>query len=166
MPFIGIISDSKSEKLIKNVLRNKLNNNINIIIINNKSIDNFKNIKFETVLIAGNNSILSLYKETLEKIISSSKFLILNADINIELEIYKDSKLNVITYGFNSKATITASSVEEEILLCVQRTIRDINQRLIDQQEIKISFFDNIGISTDNLIGIATIALIYGKIGK
>lgn len=167
MAFIGIISDSKSEKIIKMILDEKLDKANNIIIINSKSVDNLKNIKFETILIANNNNIVNENKEALSKIISNTKYLIINADIELELHLEEQLELNVITFGFNPKATITASSVEDDILLCIQRNIKDIAENLIEQQEIKIRFFgENIGINTNNLMGISAILLLYGKISQ
>lgn len=167
MAFIGVISDSKSEKVIKMILEEKLRKDDNIIIINSKSVDNLKNIKFETLLIADNNNIIEENKTALNKIISNTKYLIINADIEIELPLEEQIELNIITFGFNPKATITASSVEDNILLCIQRNIKDINENLIEQQEIKIRFFgENIGINTNNLMGISAILLLYGKISQ
>ncbi len=167
MAFIGIISDSKSEKIIKMILDEKLEKSNNIIIINSKSVENLKNIKFETVLIANNNNIIKENKETLTKIISNTKYLIINADIELELQFEEQVELNVITFGFNPKATITASSVEDDILLCIQRNIKDIRENIIEQQEMKITVFEeNIGINTNNLMGISAIMLLYGKISQ
>lgn len=167
MAFIGIISDSKSEKIIKMVLDEKLEKSNNIIIINSKSVENLKNIKFETVLIANNNNTIKENKETLNKIISNTKYLIINADIELEFQFEEQVELNVITFGFNPKATITASSVEDDILLCIQRNIKSIEGKIIEQQEMKITFFgENIGINTNNLMGISAIMLLYGKISQ
>lgn len=167
MAFIGIISDSKSEKIIKMILDEKLDKSNNIIVINSKSVENLKNIKFETVLIANNNNIIKENKETINKIINNTKYLIINADIELELQFEEQVELNVITFGFNPKATITASSVEDDILLCIQRNIKDIEGKIIEQQEMKIRFFgENIGINTNNLMGISAIMLLYGKISQ
>lgn len=54
MAFIGIIVDSKYETQIKKFLSYSLNDKSKehtIIIINDKSIDNIKNIRFETILV-------------------------------------------------------------------------------------------------------------------
>ena len=73
-------------------------------------------------------------------------------------------KLNVITIGFNSKSTITASSVEENLLICLQRKIENINREVLEPQEIIVKI-ENKKLSTThhNLMGIAGILLIYGK---
>ena len=167
MAFIGIIADSKSEKIISMILEEKLGKNNNIMVINSRSVENLKNIKFETILLANNNKIIEENREALNKIISNTKFLVLNADIDVNLDIQENVELKIITFGFNTKATITASSVEENILICIQRNLKDIYNNIIEQQEIKISFFEeNIGINTNNLIGISAILLLYGKISQ
>ena len=62
----------------------------------------------------------------------------------------------------NSKATITASSVNEnEILLCIQRNILNLNKKLIEPQEI------NIYTKTQNKhieMAVFCIMLLYGMI--
>lgn len=167
MSFIGIISDSKNEKNINMIVQEKLGDSHNIIVINSKSVENLKNIKFETILIANNNKIIEENREAINKIISNTKYLILNADIELKLDIQEYVELNVITFGFNTKSTITASSVEDDILICIQRNLKDINNNVIEQQEIKISFFENnIGINTNNLIGISAMLMLYGKISQ
>lgn len=167
MAFIGVISDSKSEKTISELLEKKLGNHNNIIVINSKSVENIKNIKFETVLILNNNKIIEENSNAFSKIIKNSRYLILNADIELQLKMEEHIELNIITFGFNPKSTITASSVEENILICIQRNLKDINNKMLEQQEIKISFFEeNIGINTNNLIGISSILLLYGKISQ
>ena len=54
MAFIGIISDGQNEKQLKRILDARLNN-VNkehtIVAINDKSIENIKNIRFETILV-------------------------------------------------------------------------------------------------------------------
>ena len=54
MSFIGVIADSKNEMQIKRTLDNSLNS-VNkehtVITINDKSVDNIKNIRFETILV-------------------------------------------------------------------------------------------------------------------
>lgn len=48
--------------------------------------------------------------------------------------------LQTITYGLNSKATITASSIHpERALICVQRCFEDIHGNRIEPQEFTVS---------------------------
>ena len=162
MTCIGIVADKNSEKEIEKILLEKskeYNNIFTIIIINEKSINNIKNIKFETILIYKN---IIKSEDIFKQILLNTKYLILNSDIEKPLKIVENIDITIITYGFNSKATITASSVNEnEILLCIQRNILNLNKKLIEPQEI------NIYTKTQNKhieMAVFCIMLLYGMI--
>lgn len=166
MAFIGIIVDSKHETQIKRTLEAKLNipnKEHTIIAINDKSIENIKNIRFETILIMDVNEVQSKEK-LLNEVFEKSKYLVINADMESTLEIVNNMKVNIITFGFNSKSTVTASSVEEPFLICLQRKIVDINKEILEPQELEVKIADKkLSNSSHNLMGIASILLIYGK---
>ena len=167
MAFIGIIAESKNEMQIKRILDNNLNspNKENtVIIINDKSIDNIRNIRFETILIMSLEEITEK-KEAMNELFKNAKYIVINSDINNNnLEIINNMKLNVITFGFNQKSTITASSVEENLMLCLQRKIIDINKNVLEPQEIQVKIFNKKLLNnTHNSMGVASILLIYGK---
>ena len=120
MPFIEIITDSKSQTQLNKVITKKMVNDCDILFIKDKNIENTKNI------------------ELMSKIMKNSKNLILNLDLNENLQ-YEDS-CNVISYGYSSKSDITVSSVEEdELLICVQHTIKSMFDKVIEPQEIKVN---------------------------
>ena len=107
-------------------------NNSNVIFINEKNIDNIKNVKFKIIVLNK-----ELINKNLEGILLNAEYLILNSDINVKL--VENLNLKVITYGFNSKATVTASSItEEEMLVCIQRNIVDMYNNKFEPQEINI----------------------------
>ena len=94
--------------------------------------------------------------------INNSKYLVINTDIKYDLKILDKININVITYGFNSKTTITASSINEEsILVCIQRNIKNINGKLIEQQDRKFDI--NEKINTSYILGIIAILIIFEK---
>lgn len=166
MSFIGIIADSKYELVLKRILDNRLNR-INkehtVIAINDKSIENIKNIRFETILIMDLKDV-EKEEKLLNELFKNSKYLVINADMNNSFEMVNDMKLNIITFGFNSKSTITASSVEENFLICLQRKIVNINKEILEPQEIEVKIIDKkLSNSSHNLMGIASILLIYGE---
>ena len=69
---------------------------------------------------------------------SKTKYLIINCDIEIDMlkKIKLENPIKTITYGFNSKATITISSVKDEkILVCLQRDIQKVDGKIIEAQE-------------------------------
>lgn len=156
MVFVGIITDIESENNIKQLLNN---NNIfsdnNVIFINEKNIDNIKNVHFDTVII---NKEFEKYDE-LNKLLNNAKNVVINMDINIECQILNIVNSNLITYGFNSKSSITISSVtDDDVLICVQRNIYN-NYGEIELQEIKLE--NNEKYSIYDLIVILILFLIY-----
>ena len=163
MFFIGIIS-SKDYNKIESELYKKLNENeYTIVNITNESIENIKNIKFDVILITNLDYLLPEKNEYLKKIINNSKYLVINTDIELDLNILEQIKISVITYGFNSKNTITASSIKEDsILVCIQRNIKNINGNYIEQQDKKIDI--NGKINTSYMLGIIAILIIFEKI--
>lgn len=162
MSFIGVICENKNENYINQILVKNLENK-NIIFLKEENIDNLKNIKFETIIIMSNNKKLFLKKDIVKSITQKVKYLIINADEDIDLSMLENVSISVITYGFNSKSTITASSVKDDgILLCVQRSIENIFGREIEPQEIIIEK-ENTKIGTSVIMAISTILLLYGR---
>lgn len=76
-----------------------------------------------------------------------SKYLILNIDLQPQMDLSIYDGYQVITVGFNKKASVTVSSVEDdEIVFCLQRMI-DLFSYQIEPQEfvIKGTFFPSLG---------------------
>ena len=140
MFFIGVITNQKNELYIKNELSKILPAN-NVIFITEKNIPNVKNIKFETIIIDTKiNNIIEL-----RKILSNSKYIILNSDIKLNLEAIENLNLIVITYGFNNKSTFTVSSIEDNnIIICLQRVIFNKNGKKIEPQEYDLNYKENV----------------------
>lgn len=163
MRFIGIISDKDYNK-IESELYKKLNEKeYSIININNETIQNIKNVKFDVILIINGDALLPENNEILKKIINNSKYLVINTDIENDLKILEETKINVISYGFNSKNTITASSINEEsILVGIQRNIKNINGKIIEQQDKKVDICGK--YNTNYMLGIVVILIIFEKI--
>lgn len=142
MSLIGIITNQKNEIYIrKELIKNSIADNI--IFINDKNIINMKNIKFDIMVIDNklNNKI------EFRKIISGANYILLNMDIEIDINNINDLSLKIITYGFNSKSTFSVSSVtENNIIICLQRTIYDIFNKKIEPQEYRLENYENIDI--------------------
>ncbi len=138
MPLIGIIAKKRDIQAIKKELQES---NIKVIEITKKAIENVKNVSFEEIIILEDiNLKLEEYKY-MKEIITKSKYLILNGDIKIKIleEIKVQKPIKVITFGFNSKATITISSIKEEkIIVCLQRDIEKVDGNIIETQEKEI----------------------------
>ena len=156
MLFIGIITDSKSENDIKKLLsNNKFLIENNVIFIKEKNIDNIKNVHFDTVVINKNFEKV----DELNKILENAKNIVINMDVSLDNEELNIINSNLITYGFNSKSSITISSVtDDDVLICVQRNIYN-NYGEIELQEIKLENNENYNIY--DLIIVLALFLMY-----
>ncbi len=135
MSLIGIYTQSANEPYLKQKLTAMLPEN-QIFFLKENSIQNLTNIKFSIILIGKK---MSKNNTEFKAIIEKSDYLIFNTDIKENMELLENLTLNLITYGFNSKATITTSSVEEQkMLICLQRGIKNLQGGIIEPQEIEI----------------------------
>lgn len=158
MPFIGIISEENTENCIDRKISKELNlGESSVLFIKEQSIENIKNIKFETILIARKFKKV----ECLKKLLENATYLVINSDIESNLNLLENMKATVVTYGFNTKASITASSVsEEEMLLCIQRSFQNKEKENIEPQEIKVPICENVNCT----MATTALLLLYGKI--
>ena len=164
MPFIGIIAKECDSNFIKNeILKNSDGIKFEIFNINKNNIENIKNIKFETIIIDDNVDYLLDNSKYLEYIIKKCKYLIINSDIIKYNITIPTNGIHIITYGLNNNAIITISSVkDEDILVCIQENYKDINGKLIEQQEINIKIAKNNLKKLRNSLSIFEILSIYG----
>ena len=154
MYLVGVISENK--EIIKFLKNKKFEQKIDFIDLDSKTIENFKNIKFEIILISN----LQKYKKTnnFEKVISNSSISLINADIKDNLKVLENVKGRVITYGFNPKSTITASSVNYgDISICIQRIIEDVNNKKIEPIEYVSNMGELENIEISDILGIKTL---------
>lgn len=153
MPFIEIITDTKSQMQLNKSIKKEQVNNCKILYIKEKNIDNIKNIKLETLVI--NKKIEDM--EKISKIIENTKNVIINLDFN---KIEKQNKF--ISYGYNSKSDITISSIDEdEALIYIQKEITSIFGRKIEPQEVKVKLKSDINIY--NIMIIIALNVLYTK---
>ena len=156
MAIVGIITDLKSEHDIEELLlKNKALNKNNVIFIKEKNIDNIKNVHFDTIVINRNFEKI----DKLNNILENAKNVIINMDSKIEDDDISIVDSNIITYGFNSKSSITISSVtDDDVLICVQRNIYN-SYGEIEPQEVKLENNDNYSIY--DLIIVLALFLMY-----
>ena len=108
---------------------------------------------------------LSYYKKILSNM-EKEDIALINIDNDKMAELLKGSKMCVITYGLNSKATITTSSIEEgeqpnTFIYCLQRSIKTINGEDIEAQEFPVRVRSSKDKEIYNTLGAVTIGLIY-----
>ncbi|MDR1559170.1 MAG: hypothetical protein LBS84_05635 [Clostridiales bacterium] len=89
-------------------------------------------------------------------------FFIMNPDQKDILTLAANSRGLLITYGFNNKVCVTASSVmENEIQICVQRDLPTLSGGSVEQQEFGVSA-DTERRGAENWLAAITAALVAG----
>ncbi len=161
MSFIGIVASKNFFENVKNKILEEFEaENFNFILINLRSIENVKNIKFEIIIIEDNLEKFKNYKEALKKICKTAKYLVINTDINPNKKI----KENQITYGLNQKATVTISSISDiDILIYCQKSFKNNENKQIQIEERKIRKKQKNKLKTDEILIIYIIFQIYNK---
>ena len=109
------------------------------------------------------------YSENLGKLLPSLNekgTIILNEDFIIESSFIKNLKYSTVTYGFNSKAEVTTSSISDtlfgkEFIFYQQKIIKAIDGRIINPQEYRINI-DKINMNIYTIFGAITFALVCG----
>ena len=126
---IGLVSKNKNIELLKELNKNNLVQAFNI-----KEKEDIKDKKVDILVLED----LVLEKALIEEIAKEVSYLMIQDNIT-DIELNLNKEINVITFGFNHKSAVTVSSVtEENIVIYIQRTIRNIQNKCIQPQEIII----------------------------
>ena len=138
MSFIGVFANKKCFETIQKQITKKIKEpNLQLVQINLKSIENIKNIKFETIIIEDSLEKFKNHKEVLKKILENTQYLIINTDKNQEEN--RQTKATRITYGLNQKANVTVSSITEtDILAYLQQSFQKHEGEKLDIDEKRI----------------------------
>lgn len=155
MPFIEIITDSKSQNQLNKVITKQMVNNCELLYIKEKNIENIKNIKLETLVL--NRKIENI--ELINKIAGNAKNIIFNLDLDKEITNAESKK---ISFGYNSKSDITISSVkDDEIMICIQNTIESIYGKKVEPQEVKVDIKNDVNVY--NIMIIIALTALYAR---
>ena len=94
MPLVGVVAKKKDIHAIKKEIKEK---DIEIIEITKESVKNIRNIGFEEIIFLQNINLEEEEYKYMKEIISKTKYLIINGDIEIDIlkniEIEKPIKL-------------------------------------------------------------------------
>ena len=163
MYFVGIFANNLEYEIIKQHVKKMVKRkDLEIININSRNITNMKNIVFETIVLTCELNLTEEKQEILNKICSNCKYVIINADIDINIKFKSKNLINYITYGVNPKSTITISSIQDEkAIIYVQRNIKNIDEKEIEMGEVSIDLQDYKHKEIEILLAIASIYLIY-----
>lgn len=139
MSIIGIVGGQKQINQLKKEIEKDIKGiKVEIVSINPNCIENVKNIKFDITIVCETIEVLKGKEKYVKDIFSNSKYLILNADTNIENSILKDINIKIITFGLNQKSSFTVSSIKEnEIIICIQRAFKNLEGNMVETKEVK-----------------------------
>lgn len=123
---IGVIS--KDIELINELIKDN-----KVIIITKNNVSKYVDNKLDILIIEEK----MLNNKEIELLCNNSKYILIQDNVNINIKL--QNKVNVITFGFNHKSTVTISSIDDEkVIICIQRNIKTLKNKLIEPQEIII----------------------------
>ncbi len=151
MALIGILTEPKNKLYLQEELKKRQLEEV--FFLTENTILNMHNVRFD-IFILGKK--ISKNQELVRTLAKGADYFIFNSDIKENLPLLEDLDLKIITYGYNQKATITASSVDEnKMMICLQRGIENIKQKKIEPQEIEIEVTDKMqGVAGMELVGL------------
>ena len=165
MLFVGVIGENKDYRLLNKRIKkeiSKFKEKLELIDIDDKSIDNLKNVKFDTIVILSFPNKLNNKVYEIRKTLENCKYLIINTDIDINKTLIEELQFDILTFGLNQKSTITASSIgDNNMIICLQRNIKNAYQELIEPNEFNIKFNENIDNNAYNCLAYFSILLLY-----
>ncbi|RKD27324.1 hypothetical protein SAMN02745883_01716 [Caminicella sporogenes DSM 14501] len=111
-----------------------------------------------------NHSDMNFIKKVFYENLSKNATVIINSDKKNEINIFKylNEKI-VITYGLNTKSTLTASSIHDEdsFICCLQRGLTSFSGKEIEPFEFPIRLFCSEKIDVYKILPIIALSLMY-----
>lgn len=163
---------------VKDYIKELDRNNIDILILKINLNDfrerNIDRIYFDIIMFTGKTYELDMLDIKYYQQLLNNTFLMLDEKttviVNIDdlefIKLLNGIKCRIITYGFNSKACITTSSIgdtlyEHEYLCCLQRSIWTNSGDIIEPQEYRVNITQE---NTDayNVLAAVTFAIVNG----
>lgn len=153
-------------------------NNVDMLILKMDILDIDKYItdelSFDILIYTDKSNDISLMGKTeyisrLDKVFSlidDKGVAIVNVDDSDMIKLLNGKMYKVITYGFNTKASITTSSIGDRVykdgfICCLQRSISTRGGKIIEPQEYKIRL-DAGDLDSHNLLAAASFAIVNG----
>jgi len=179
---VSVVDSAKLENLdskrLKSYLHELSKNNVDILVfkINIRDVNwvILENINFDIMIYTdkaddlkecANNGYTSIMRKVIS-MLDEKGLAIVNADDDELIGFLNEMKQSIVTYGFNSEASITTSSIgdtifDDKIMCSLQRTISTKNGSLIEPQEYVIKV-ENREMDSYNVLAAATFAIING----
>lgn len=164
--------------LVKSYLNELKKNNTDILILKIAASDIkkelFYSIHFDIIIYTEKADVLredeiQAHEEALRWVFSlmdEKGVLIINLDEQDVVKILKGLDKRVVTYGFNSKASVTTSSVgdtvfEDTFICCLQKPISANNGLLIGPQEYRVNIKPDV-YDRHSILAAASFAIVNG----
>ena len=154
----------------------KNNTDVLLLKININDVEKFfsNDIHFDVMIYPGNlkdmpgdgNSEISEGMEKVFLLLADKGTAIVNVDDSELIKMLQGMKHNVVTYGFNTKASVTTSSIgdvlfKDGFICCLQETISARNGVLMEPQEYKLKL-DSGELDTHDVLAAASFAIVNG----
>ncbi len=153
----------------------KNSTDILLLKINLNDVEMFlaKDMHFDVMICPGNSKGTGMdgiaMSEGMEKIfllLADKGTAIVNVDDSELIKMLQGMKHNVVTYGFNTKASVTTSSIgdvlfKDGFICCLQKTISARNGALMEPQEYKLKL-DSGELDTHDVLAAASFAIVNG----
>jgi len=157
MSLIGILTQNQNKAYLKEELKKRKLEDV--FFLTESTAQNMRNVKFDTFLLGKK---ITEKQEMIREIAKGTDYFILNSDVKENLQLLENLDLKIITYGYNQKASITTSSVEDEkVIVCLQRGIKNIYQEEIEPQEIEMKMDESANNSA--VLELASLLFLYSK---
>jgi UDP-N-acetylmuramate-alanine ligase len=126
--------------------------------------DSFIENNFDVLIINSLDTDKTIYIGKNKKDAENNRIILLNSD---EKNIFKALQNNVgsasvITYGLNSKACVTASSISDAtVQFCIQRALPTLTGEVMEQQEFTVKA-DTLNNDVNSILAAVTAAILNG----
>jgi len=163
---------------VKEYIRELQKNNVDLLLLKTELADVdwllSNGVRFDTIIYTDKTG-SSLYFENNEyadklkrifSLMAEKGVAIVNVDDNELIRLLQGMKHRFVTYGFNTKASVTTSSIgdsvsKEGFICCLQRSVPTRNGSMIEPQEFKLHL-DAGEFDSHNLLAAASFAIING----
>ena len=161
MSLIGILTQNQNKAYLKEELKKRKLEDV--FFLTESTAQNMRNVKFDTFLLGKKiTEKQEMIREMIREIAKRTDYFILNSDVKENLPLLENLDLKIITYGYNQKASITTSSVEDErVIVCLQRGIKNIYQEEIEPQEMEFKTDKNENNSA--ILELASLLFLYSR---
>lgn len=150
-------------------------NNVDLLLIKTgiSDVDKFlfDEVQFDVVIYTDKAEDITRndYPERIERVFSlmaDKGIAIVNVDDSDLISLLQGMKHSFVTYGFNTKASITTSSIgdtlfKDSFICCLQRSISTRSGKMIEPQEYKLKL-ETSEFDSHNVLAAASFAIING----